>query len=389
MVQQRPINDDDKDVKPKIIEGTYLKFPAEFNVVSSNNITTINASAITSKHNYSLPPQAAYHHQPITLIGQSPQNQNKVIINPTHSGQTNLSIGSQMQDLQNKITTSNIKLNIVPSLAQVMQSGGLVIDAKGLTTSGDHKTTLLTTTSASGSVTPTAQLSYYQPQQQQQQQQQSQSLQMQQQPKVKLEKTVNMMYDSERNRVFYTNLPNKRGGAQFLTHLNPKMVNILPIQHKNNVSGTVQGIVTPTGLLNKNIQRVVTSPSQQQNQQQLPTLRQSGTGTTIFTTSGNIIGNTLNTSSSGNTSVSSSTLIIGTPTSMTGGISAASSNDIITTINSSNNTNTMNTNINNSGVLIATTSDTLANKLNNSDGTSSTTTTATTVSGININTTNR
>lgn len=150
MVQQRTSSDDDKDVKPKILEGAYLKFPAEFNVVSSNNLTTINAAAVTSKHNYSLPPQA-FHHQPITLIGQSPQNQNKVLM--SHTGQGNLAITTPIQEMQNKITlpTSNIKLNIVPSLAQVIQQpgGGIVIDAKGLNaTGGDHKTTILTTTTS-------------------------------------------------------------------------------------------------------------------------------------------------------------------------------------------------------------------------------------------------
>lgn len=144
MLQQRTSSDDDKDVKPKILEGAYLKFPAEFNVVSSNNITTINAAAVTSKHNYSLPPQAAFHHQPITLIGQSSQNQNKVLM--SHTGQGNLAITTPIQDMQNKITipTSNIKLNIVPSLAQVIQQpgGGIMIDAKGINASGsDHKTT--------------------------------------------------------------------------------------------------------------------------------------------------------------------------------------------------------------------------------------------------------
>lgn len=121
---------DDKDDKPKIIEGAYLKLPTDFNVVSSNAISTINASNATSKHNYSLPPQAAFH-QPITLIGQPQQSQNKVIINPSHLS-TNLALATQSMPDKITIPTSNIKLNLVPSLAQVMQSsGGLVIDAKG------------------------------------------------------------------------------------------------------------------------------------------------------------------------------------------------------------------------------------------------------------------
>lgn len=114
MIPQRTISDDDKgDIKPKIIEGAYLKLPTDFNVVSSNALTTINASNATSKHNYSLPPQAAFH-QPITLIGQSQQNQNKVIINPSHIGSTNLAIATQsMSDMQNKIT---IPMSIPTSL---------------------------------------------------------------------------------------------------------------------------------------------------------------------------------------------------------------------------------------------------------------------------------
>lgn len=134
MIPQRSIGDDKEDVKPKIIEGAaYLKLPTDF----SNAITTMNASNATSKHNYSLPPQAAFH-QPITLIGQSQQSQNKVIINPSHIS-TNLALATQSMSDKITIPTSNIKLNLVPSqLAQVMQSGGgLVIDAKSGTVAGD------------------------------------------------------------------------------------------------------------------------------------------------------------------------------------------------------------------------------------------------------------
>lgn len=130
------MGDDKEDVKPKILEGAYLKLPHDFNVVSSNALSTINASNATSKHNYSLPPQAAFH-QPITLLGQTQQSQNKVIISPSHLS-TNLALATQ--SLSDKITipSSNIKLNLVPSLTQVMQSGGgLVIDAKSGTVAGD------------------------------------------------------------------------------------------------------------------------------------------------------------------------------------------------------------------------------------------------------------
>lgn len=68
------------------------------------------------------------------------------------------------------------------------------------------------------------------PQQQQQQQQQ----------RVKLDKNINMIYDSDKNRILY-NLKNSRG-TQFLAQLNPKVVNILPIQHgKTNLNNSTAG----------------------------------------------------------------------------------------------------------------------------------------------------
>lgn len=186
MIQQRPvaIGDDEKDVKPKILEGTYLKLPTDFNVVTSS---------ATSKHNYSLPPQSAYHTTPITLIGQSQQSQNKVIINP--NGQVDYHEISELprnfhdvhRDSKNvKITipTSNIKLNIVPSLAQVMQSGSVLIDAKSGTVGGtirndmnqtsqqqgiEQNVSVATASTSSPNVT---QIHYQQPMQQQQSQQQ-------------------------------------------------------------------------------------------------------------------------------------------------------------------------------------------------------------------------
>lgn len=201
--------------------------------------------------------------------------------------------------------------------------------------------------------------------------------QLQQQPKVKLDKTMNMMYDTERNRVYYTNLPNKRGSTQFLAQLNPKLVNIMPIQHKNNVTGTVQGIVTSSGMLNKGLQRVITTPNQtaQNQQQHLAAALRPGT-TTILNAAGNVIstGNStqnLINSSSGSTG---HTLIIGASTATTSSI-----NDVNTV--SSNNTSTINTVLGNSGCLIAAgaanDNSLTPNKLN-SDGT-------TTMSGINTN----
>ncbi|KAJ6644552.1 Enhancer of polycomb like 1, partial [Pseudolycoriella hygida] len=72
-IQQRPVEikaEDSTEVKSKIEGATYIKmaaFPSEFNVVASNNLA-LNAAAVASNHNYSLTPQSAVHHQPITLI---------------------------------------------------------------------------------------------------------------------------------------------------------------------------------------------------------------------------------------------------------------------------------------------------------------------------------
>lgn len=94
---------------------------------------------------------------------------------------------------------------------------------------------------ASGSGTTTATQIHYQqqmPQQQTNQMQPQQTQHVHTQPKVKLEKTVNMMYaDSERTRILY-NLKNNRAGAQFLAQLNPtKVVNIVPFQQHKGGQG--------------------------------------------------------------------------------------------------------------------------------------------------------
>lgn len=267
MIQQRPNTDDDKDAKSKLLEGTYLKmstFPAEINIVSTNNMSASNTSTVISKHNYSLPPQTDYTQQPITLISQTSQQQNKARSNSLNSGQTNFAIATNIQDMQNKITlpTSNIKLNIVPSLAQVMQSGGLVIDAKSLNNAANESTA--TALAEGGFVTAgtsTAQ-QHFTPQYIQH----TQGLEQQQQPKIKQEKTVNMMYDVERNRILYTNLKGNRSGTQFLAQINPKMVNILPIQHKN-VPGTVQAIATQAMASGKTIEHIASPITSRLNQQ--------------------------------------------------------------------------------------------------------------------------
>lgn len=325
VAQQRSI-DDDKDQKPKI---EYVKFPTEFNVVTSNNMSALNASAITSKHNYSLPPQAAFHPQPITLIGQASPIQNKIIVNSatSHSG-GNITIGSPMQDPSKM--APNIKLNLVPSM-NVMQAG-LMVDPKNL----DKTTTILA---------PANQHHFHHsPQQQAQpiQTQQQQHSQAGQQQKVKIEKTMNMMLDTDRNRILYTNLKNNRGG-QFIAQLNPKLVNILPIQHKNNIGNTVQGIVTPSSILNKNIQRVVASPGNAQN----PTI------SSLRPIGGATIGSIVNTSVAGSTA---SVVISGT--------SGANVNSIAI----------------NAGTMVSSAMNAVDN---NSDGTSAT------ISNINMNNTNR
>lgn len=70
--------------------------------------------------------------------------------------------------------------------------------------------------------------------------QSQQSQQIHTQPKVKLEKTVNMMYTDtdQRARILYTNLKGSRASAQFLAQLNPKVVNIVPIQQHKGNAGT-------------------------------------------------------------------------------------------------------------------------------------------------------
>lgn len=281
----------------------------------------------------------------------------------SHSPQANLTIGGPVQDMQNKITipSSNIKLNILPSLTQVMQTGAsLVIDTKNLTAGGsDHKATILTTTSsAPASATSAGQLQF---------QQAAQQAQQSQQQKVKIEKTMNMIYDSERNRVIYTSLPNKRGGPQFLTQINnPKVVNILPIQQKNNVGGTVQGIVTPAGMINKGLSRVVTSSNQVvQSQQHLASTLRSG-GATIINSSGTALSaasaNLLN---SGGVGSGNTALIIGTSTAPASQI-VGTVNDVSAAINNSAAANNI----------------TASDKHNKADGTA-------THSGININATSR
>lgn len=322
--------DDDKDIKPKI---GYVKTPfvTEFNVVSSNNLNTINASAVTSKHNYSLPPQAAFHSQPIALIGQPSQIQNKVIVNSTPSHSGNITIATPIQDMQNKMS-QNIKLNLTPAM-NVMQSAG----AATVSSVNQHN---------------------YQPQpgqsiQQQSQIQQQQQQQSGQQSKVKIEKTMNMMLDSDRNRILYANLKNNRGGP-FLAQLNPKF--IVPIQPKNNIGNAVQGIVAPSSILNKNVQRVVALPGNAQN----------STISNLRPITGATIGSIVNASVSGGTT----SVIIG------------SSNANAVGTNSGIAINT--TNVNNS--IINAADNNMLGKVNNQNNADAS---ITNVSSINTHTTNR
>lgn len=95
-----------------------------------------------------------------------------------------------------------------------------------------------------------------------------------------------MLFDADKNRILYTNFKNNRGQPIFASVNAPKVVNLLPMQNKNNVATgsatSLQGIITtvPTGGLNKNqqtVQRIATIANaqtisqlrHQQQQQQL------------------------------------------------------------------------------------------------------------------------
>ncbi|XP_055309269.1 uncharacterized protein LOC129573097 [Sitodiplosis mosellana] len=338
MITPRSMGLDDKeDVKPKIIEGAYLKLPPDFNVVSSNAMSSLNASNATSKHNYSLPPQAAFH-QPITLIGQPQQSQNKVIINPSHLS-TNLALATQSMSDKITIPTSNIKLNLVPSLAQVMQSGGgLVIDAKSGTVTGDmgqaSQGGLEQTISGATSSTSSPNVSQIHYQQQQK-----------------------MGQPMDRTRILYTNLKNNRASAQFLTQINPKVVNIVNIPHKGNAGGGgVQGLV------NKTIQRVVVSSSQSQNQQLATAFRQSQMQSAANANSAQTSNALLGTNAAGNT------VIITTSSASDGSSIIFNDMNTTSTIANSINTNNSNQTINLGNLTVTAASE----KMNHNDGNATT-----------------
>lgn len=218
-------------------------FPSEFNVVASNNLA-LNAAAVASNHNYSLTPQSAVHHQPITLISQPSQSHNKFIINSVSgsSHTTNAStiaLGTSSQDLQLKMQAplSNFKVNVVPSsMAQNLQASTLSIASGG-------KPTILTTQTVHHLTAA-----------------QQQQVSQQQQPNRK----INMVYDNERNRILYLNKNNINSrGQPIFASLNQKVLNIaLPMQHKNNATSV--GVVTPVGgIMNKQqqqqtVQRIAT-----------------------------------------------------------------------------------------------------------------------------------
>lgn len=192
-------------------------FPSDFNVVASNNLA-LNAAAVASNHNYSLTPQSAVHHQPITLIGQPSQSHNKFIINSVSgsSHTSTIALGTQTQDLQLKMQAplSNFKVNVVPSsVAQNLQASTL----------SGGKPTILTTQTVHHLAAAQQQVS-------------------QQQPNRK----INMVYDNERNRIVYLNKNNINSrGQPIFASLNQKVLNIaLPMQNKNNASSTVQRIAT-------------------------------------------------------------------------------------------------------------------------------------------------
>lgn len=155
----------------------------------------------------------------------------------------------------------------------------------------------------------------------------------------------------DRTRILYTNLKNNRANAQFLTQINPKVVNIVNIPHKGNVSGgTVQGLV------NKTIQRVVVSSNQSQNQQLATAFRQS-----------NLVNANVNSAQGSNTllgtNAAGNTLIITTSSASDG--SSIIFNDMNTTSTIANSINTNNSNQTiNLGNLTVTTSE----KMNHKDG---------------------
>lgn len=137
-----------------------------------------------------------------------------------------------------------------------------------------------------------------------------------------------MVQPMDRTRILYTNLKNNRAGAQFLTQINPKVVNIVNIPHKANAAGgTVQGLV------NKTIQRVVVSSNQSQNQQLATAFRQSAAVNVNSAQASNTL---LGTNAAGNT------LIITTSSASDG--SSIIFNDMNTTSTLANSINTNNSN---------------------------------------------
>lgn len=375
---------DDSDVKPKLLDGnpttpnatTFIKMSpfsastgGDYVVTAASANTNNLMAAVAANHNYSLAPhhqqQQQQHHpqqsQPITLIGQSPHN--KFIINSAvQAGGSNIAIATpiqqvvQHQDLQPQ-KQSNVKVNLVAtSLAQAMQQqqqSGLNISNVG---DVDNTTTILSASSLQHQQHQLKQ--HLQQQQLHQHQHHHQSQQLHQQQVQPNRKTVNMLIDADKNRILYTNVKNNRGQPIFAS-LNPKVVNLLPMQNKNSAgvgAATVQSIVTPvTAILNKNqqqtVQRITTignaqtlSSIRQQQQQQQLTNMVSGGISVVGTSSGGV----------GNINAS--------PGQQTSGIATGSS-------------------VGSGGAGIT---DSLTKIIQNSDGVG-----GTTVSTININTTNR
>lgn len=264
--------DDGTDNKPKDMDCFVKVTLPDF----GNNLgyITSTAQASNSNHNYSIASNSIHSHQqsqPIIVTGQQLQ-QNKIIINSVSSpsisssqssssgasssnqstasilgNASNITISTPIQELlvagQNKIQlntipTSNIKLNLVPT----SNNQNYNIHPTNLS-SLDVKTIV--------SGTPVQQ-------------------------RVKVEKTLNMLLDSEKNRILCANIKNSRGTPFTIAHINQKVVNILPIQNRNNVgSNTIQNIVTaasPTSaaaLLNQKSHQRINSQSNITQQQQL------------------------------------------------------------------------------------------------------------------------
>jgi hypothetical protein len=233
----------DAEVKRKEIEIKNLlkkTFP-ELNLVSSSsNIILTAASSANSNHNQQ--PQQYSFVQPMMqqqpqqqgqLHQQSPQQTNKILItsSPSQSSTSNIAIAVPIQDI---LASPHNKIQILsasPSANNQQQH------------QQSQQITIATNQNAGT-----------------QQQQQHQ-------------KTVNMLSDTDKNRIFY-NIKQARGTQILTTHLHPatKVVSILPIHTNTNKNATqqqhqqqkqtLQNIVQSNTFKPQNIQKLTINNSQ-------------------------------------------------------------------------------------------------------------------------------